>query len=96
MERNGYFLIILGDVGRSYNLIMKKRVTELGEARQILENTYILKVGDAENQNKESIRDYLAGKEFGYCIVIDMEKFVSAWSLTQKDSDYLKTIFQQD
>lgn len=96
MNREGLFMVILGDTGSPYHDLMEERIADLGEVNLIMDNTYVLKVKDLSLWDKEKIRDIIAGAEFCYCIVIDMTKFASAWSLKRKDSEYMKTFFEND
>lgn len=93
MNREGLFMVVLGDTGNSYHNLMEKRMADLGEVNQIMDNTYVLKVKDQTLWNKEKVRNIIAGAEYCYCIIIDMTKFASAWSLKRQDSDLLKTFF---
>lgn len=96
MNRDGLFMVVLGDTGNPYYDLMEERLKGLGEANQIMDNTYVLKVKDPSLRDKEKLRDIIAGAEFCYCIIIDMTKFASAWSLKRQDSDFMKSFFDND
>lgn len=96
MNRDGLYMVVLGDTGNPYHDLMKERLERLGEAYQIMDNTYVLKVKDSSLWDKEKLRDIIAGAEFCYCLIIDMTKFSSAWSLKRQDSDFMKSFFDYD
>lgn len=93
MNRDGLYMVVLGDTGNPYHDLMKERLERLGEANQIMDNTYVLKVKDSSLWDKEKLRDIIAGAEFCYCLIIDMTKISSAWSLKRQDSDFMKSFF---
>ena len=96
MNRDGLYMVVLGDTGNPYHDLMKERLERLGEANQIMDNTYVLKVKDSSLWDKEKLRDIIAGAEFCYCLIIEMTKFSSDWSLKRQDSDFMKSFFDYD
>lgn len=90
-----YYLVVIGDLGNEHNGQMKERLKKL-KATNILENTYVVSseyVKEDFCDNNENLRNYIAGKDFGFCLVISMNiNFSCAWHLSQKDSDYFKRI----
>lgn len=92
-----YYLICLGDTDNSHRRNMMQRLYKLGNIKQILDNVFVYEE-NLEKQNKydfEKLRNYLAGSDYGYCLVIELNKnFKSAWSLTKDNSAFLTKIFK--
>lgn len=98
MKKN--FIVIIGDISNNHHNEMIKRMKNIGKVRQVMDCTYVLsteKKSESQNEDtKEAIRTHIAGKDYGYCIVIDMNKIKAAWSLTKQNSDYLSSYFNSE
>ena len=83
------YLIILGDIGNKHYARMLERALKIGVPTQLLENVYALTLHDnVDLQNMEDVRNYIAGDEFGYCIVVTINSgFTCAWNLTKSRSE---------
>lgn len=86
----------MGDTSNKYYYQMFERLRNLGEVKKILDNTFVLNYQKDLNSKEikpSEIRDALALPEYGYCMVVKIDKdFKSAWSLTPVDSDYFLKI----
>lgn len=91
MNINRAFLIILGDIGNHYFAEMYNIIHNLGTVKKILDNVYILTIDEVRDY--EEIRNTIAGDSKGYCMVISLYNLKAAWNLQPKDSEYLKSFF---
>lgn len=91
-----YFLIVLGDIDNSHYDKMYSRLKSLGEIRKIMDNTFVLKTISPSNETlpkSKEIRDRISLPDYGFCIVIKINKDLScAWSLTKEGSDIMLNI----
>lgn len=91
-----YYLVIIGDTDNIRYNLMEKKLQQIN-ATKVLDNTFII-ASDKCHQllNAEEVRDYVIGKELGYCLVLVLNyKVSSAWHLTEYNSEYFKNITKE-
>lgn len=91
------YLIILGDIGNKHYNHMLESMKKIGQPNQLVDNVYILTIENTTNYgNKESVRNYIAGNEFGYCLILPVDSKLScAWSLPSEKSELLSKIVKE-
>ena len=89
--KQAYF-VILGDYDNRHYGHMYERLKGSGTLAQLIDNIFVLSIEDNEKlDNMEKVRNYIAGKEFGYCLVIKINSELScAWNIPQGKSEILK------
>ena len=86
------YLVVLGDIDNKHYHQMYDNLNHIGETKQILDNVFVLST--KEQYDYEEIRNMVAGKERGYCIIISTEGLRAAWNLEVPKSEYLKSFFE--
>lgn len=91
------YIIILGDTGNQHYDHMLERLGQIGHSTKLIDNIYILKAqNDKEFGNMELIRNFIAGEEFGYCLVIAINSgLMSAWNLPRGMNELLTNIVKE-
>ena len=76
---------------------MHERLKRSGETILLIDNIFVLTIQNNEELNDmEKIRNYIAGDEFGYCLVIKVSPdFSCAWNIPKEKSELLKEIIEE-
>lgn len=90
------YLVILADQGNKHYSRMHERLKEAGAVNQLIDNIFVLTIQNNEElDNMEKVRNYIAGEEFGYCLVIKVgPEFSCAWNIPKSKSELLKEIIE--
>ena len=92
------YLVILGDYGNRHYGHMYERLKDSGGVLiQLIDNIFVLTIQYNEDlDNMEKVRNYIAGEEFGYCLVIKVSSdFSCAWNIPKEKSELLKEIIEE-
>lgn len=91
------YLVIVGDIHNMLHENMLKRLNEAGETIHLDDNIYVLRISEySELKDMELVRNYIAGKEFGFCMVFPIDSTLRcAWNLSNQKSDLLRNIVRE-
>lgn len=91
------YLVILGDVDNRHYKSMLERLKKVGKATQLIDNIFVLTIeGRNDFGNMELVRNYIAGQEYGYCLIITINSnFSCAWNLSKDRSEFLDNIIKE-
>lgn len=95
MKENIY-LIILGDMDNRHFQGMADRMNRIGSTIKVFDNMFVLTVNESAQNitNMEEVRNYIAGKDLGYCFVIKVKKNLScAWNVPKTVLEQLVNVF---
>lgn len=93
IKKKRYYLVIIGDTDNKRNSLMENKLQQIN-ANKILDNTFIVSADDCNQlSDVEEVRNFIIGKELGYCIVLVLNnELISAWHLTKDNSDYFNNL----
>lgn len=90
------YIIVLGDIGNSHYSHMLDRMKKVGKTLNLVDNIYILTIQNNDLDNKELVRNYIAGQDFGYCLVVSINSDLScAWNLPVEKSKLFGSIIKE-
>lgn len=91
------YLVVLGDKGNRHNVHMLERLRKAGQSSQLVDNVFVLTVENRKDlENMELVRNYIAGDDFGYCLVITINSSLScAWNLSLEKTKLLDEIVKE-
>lgn len=90
-----FYLLILDEANNEDKERLVNRAKNFGKIKKIMSSALILEHGDGIKKAAE-IRDFMSGEERFKLLVIRLNQdFVSAWSMSRENSEYLKSIFKK-
>ncbi len=93
---NKAYIIVLGDSGNSHYSRMFDRMKKVGNILNLVDNIYVLTIQNKDFDNKELVRNYIAGNDYGYCLVVSINSDLScAWNLPIEKSKLFGNIIKE-
>lgn len=92
-----HYFVVLGDNGNRHQSDMVNNLNALGKVDRILDNLYLLSIpANSKIDDVEKVRNQIAGKNFGYCMVFSItSKLSCAWNVPQNSCEQLVDVFKK-